>query len=125
MDKPKAKPFTENGGLHALPNFNFNGQGMDSVIKVSEAMLKAVAEFNQEVARFAERRLKASMDAAQIILRATGPKEAFEAQINFGRDLTEDCAAETAKLMDMGSRIARDSLSIASEAIVKPQANDD
>jgi len=87
-----------------------SGGGVEAYLRCCEASLKGLASINEEVAHFADQRIRASFETAQSLMKATDPAEAVRTQVDFARSATEQYLQEATKLLNLATQVAMDSL---------------
>lgn len=82
-----------------------NGENVTAMMSASEAMFSGLAEVSQEMMDFANQRLRADIECAEVFAQANSPEDLFEKQCSFARRAAQQYAEETSKLIGMMARI--------------------
>ena len=87
-----------------------NGTAMEAFMRAGEAVLKGVGTLGEEMVTFAEKRVRASMDTTQSLVRCGSFAEAFELQSQYARSATEEYFTEATKIFSLSAKIAKDGM---------------
>lgn len=91
--------------------FALNGLGAEMCLRSTEAMFRAMAAMNQEIADFAGRRVRAGLDAVESMMQSRDMGRSFDVQLEFMRQATTDYFEETQRLLDLAAQVTRESWS--------------
>lgn len=87
-----------------------NNGTMDAFLRASEAVLRGVASLNEEVLSFADKRMRASIDTSQSLVKCSTFAEAMELQSRFARSATEDYLQEATKLLNLSASVTKEGM---------------
>jgi hypothetical protein len=99
------------------------GAALDGVNNAGQEYVKSVAEVNQEIANFVQNRLRHDIALGESLSRCRTLADATKAQGDWLKQATDDYAAETQKLFELGSRLMRGSWMPLQESGAKPGAD--
>jgi|GEM_PF-2966350 len=99
------------------------GAALDGVNNASQEYVKSVAEVNQEIANFVQSRLRHDIALGESLARCRTLADATKAQGDWLKQATDDYAAETQKLFELGSRLMGGSWMPLQEFGAKPGAD--
>lgn len=107
--KPRSTAAAEENGAHILVEdlVSVNNATMDAFLRASEAVLKGMASLNEEVISFADKRLRASFDTGQSLVKCSNIAEAMELQSDYAREATEDYLEEATKILNLSAEVTK------------------
>jgi len=110
--KPRSAAAAEENGAHILVEdlVSVNTATMDAFLRASEAVLKGMASLNEEVMSFADKRIRASIDTGQSLVKCSNFAEAMELQSEFARSATEDYMEEASKLLNLSAEVTKEGI---------------
>lgn len=95
LDKDMAAPLGEFGAL--------NSDMFESYVQVSQSLFENAYALNEEMMRFAGKRLETDMEALQTLSQCKNSDDFIQFQSDFVRTAAEDYQEEMAKLMEQGT----------------------
>ncbi len=110
--KPRSAAAAEENGAYVLVEdlVSVNTATMDAFLRASEAVLKGMASLNEEVMSFADKRMRASIDTSQSLVKCSNFAEAMELQSEFARSATEDYMEEASKLLNLSAEVTKEGI---------------
>ena len=85
-----------------------NQANLEAVMASGAAFFDAMTTMNQELAGFAARRLRMTIERSEALMRCDQPETLLRAQMDFSRLAYEQYLIEAAKLMTMAAEITED-----------------
>ncbi len=92
--------------------------GMDMMTSITRASIKAMEDWNQEVARFVNYRLEKDIAFQGKVASCKSPAEFFEAYSTFMTQAMEDYASEMQRLQGMSADAATSSFNAAEDQMM-------
>src|SRR5579875_2211464 len=112
----------EEAARHAAAWATLDWRGrMCAFLKSNEVMLRSLAAWHEEMARFAQTRLRHSIEMGESLSRCRSAAEAFERQSDYARTATEQYAEEAASLLNLMAQTARDGLDSMQGLMIRNQ----
>jgi len=106
-----------------LPMFTLNEDLFSTASQAGQEMLASAISFNEEVARFANERLKANVERFEGLSKCGSIEDALTMQNVFARKMIEDYTQEMSKLAETATRGYMDAWKHSIESInAAPQA---
>jgi len=112
----------------AFPPYNpevmmaMNSENFKAISKVSDVMMKGVASINEELSRFATKRLGEDVEAQKSFMTCKSPIEAFSLYSTFMQTTMREYFEEAKTLSGIAAEITQESwtpLEVRAEEIVK------
>jgi hypothetical protein len=102
-----AKTATERANYLGL--LESNGANLDAAMKATDAMMKGMAAFGQEMVDFTNERLRQNIETSQSLMGCNDMSQAFGLQCGFAQAATQQYLQEASKLMTLAAEVTRES----------------
>jgi hypothetical protein len=99
---------TETERVDYLGMLQSNGANLDAAMKATDAMMKGMAAFGQEIVEFANARLRQNIETSQSLMGCSDITQAFGLQCDFARNATQQYLEEASKLMTLAAEVTRE-----------------
>ena len=87
-----------------------NGENMQAFMKAGEAWLQGMADLNNEMMTFANRRLQEQAETRESLTQCKDLETAYRVNCDFAQKATQVYLEEATKLMSMAAELARQSM---------------
>ncbi len=85
-----------------------NGEALEAMMRANEAMLQGMATMQREIMEFGNARLRQDLETQEALSHCDDLQEAYRLQADFAQKAMQQYAEETAKLIELSTRIGRD-----------------
>ena len=98
----------------------WQGGAMDAMVQAGQAYVEGVVELNQELAGFVQTRWKRDLELGESLARCRDLSDFTNVQRAWLEETTEQYAAETQKLVELGTKLASMSRDRVQSAMGEP-----
>ena len=98
----------------------WQGGAMDAMARAGQAYVEGVVELNQELAGFVQARWKRDLELGESLARCRDLSDFTDVQRAWLEEATEQYAAETRKLVELGTKLASMSWDPVQKAMSDP-----
>lgn len=82
-----------------------NGEALEAMVKANEAMLQGLVAMQRELMEFGNARLRQDLETQEVLSHCSDLQEAYRVQAEFAQKAMQHYAQETAKLIELSTKI--------------------
>jgi hypothetical protein len=98
---------------------NFNHEALETMSEMNQAVLKRLVQYNEEIAEFANKRLKEDMAVPQKLMACGSTHDIFNYCMTFCQDAAQQYLGEAQRLATLGGEMTGETFDVFEKAVDK------